>query len=483
VINITTLGAADRIETLLRAEGGSFSTYSLDGRVSAPLEGGGVAISGAWTDSSGIDVAGQGGEKDGYSNRSFSASARGALGFAELTGFGAVRLTDADNHYDDDLDFDGRLDNSDRWSARSTALAGGGIEGALFNGDLTHLTRLGFTAMDADFFADGARASANYGVRYKATEQIGYRFETFGVEQRLTGIVEWERERYKNRGAVPGAAEDQQRELDSEGYALDYSVKFNERFSAGLSGRIDQNDLFDDATTWRANASLAFPEIGGRLRASGGQGVKNPGVFELYGFFPAFFVGNPDLKPERSTGFDVGWDQSFGDGALEIGLTYFHGSLKDEIYTDFSVFPSTARNQTTDSKRQGIEAEAVAALPLSMRLRGSLAWLDADEAGFAELRRPEWSGSLRLSGKAFDGKLDWAGALDYVGEQDDTDFFSFSTVTLDSYVLASGSLRYALTDHLSLDARVENGFDENIVDVVGYAQPGAAAYVGFSIRN
>jgi outer membrane cobalamin receptor len=56
-------------------------------------------------------------------------------------------------------------------------------------------------------------------------------------------------------------------------------------------------------------------------------------------------------------------------------------------------------------------------------------------------------------------------------------------VTLDAYVLASGSLRYALTDHLSLDARVENGFDENIVDVVGYAQPGAAAYVGFSIRN
>src|SRR3546814_3588182 len=38
-----------------------------------------------------------------------------------------------------------------------------------------------------------------------------------------------------------------------------------------------------------------------RLRASYGSGIKNPGFYELYGFVDGRFIGNEDLKPEKST--------------------------------------------------------------------------------------------------------------------------------------------------------------------------------------
>ena len=42
----------------------------------------------------------------------------------------------------------------------------------------------------------------------------------------------------------------------------------------------------------------------------------------------------PDLKPERSQGWEAGLEQSFLDGRVRIDATYFDSRLKNEIYTD-----------------------------------------------------------------------------------------------------------------------------------------------------
>ena len=88
-----------------------------------------------------------------------------------------------------------------------------------------------------------------------------------------------------------------------------------------------------------------------RLRATAGTGIKNPTYTELYGFDPSSFVGNPNLKPEKSKGWDAGIDQTFAGGDVLVTATYFSARLKDEIFTDFSVFPFTAGNRTTTSTR------------------------------------------------------------------------------------------------------------------------------------
>ena len=48
-------------------------------------------------------------------------------------------------------------------------------------------------------------------------------------------------------------------------------------------------------------------KVGGGFSLAGsyGEGIAQPTFFDLYGFFPGSFVGNPALKPESSRGFEA----------------------------------------------------------------------------------------------------------------------------------------------------------------------------------
>ena len=79
--------------------------------------------------------------------------------------------------------------------------------------------------------------------------------------------------------------------------------------TAGL--RHDATTGFTDETTWRLGAALALPEIASRLRASGGTAFAAPSLFQRFGVIGSFFRGNPDLRPERSIGWEVGAETDF----------------------------------------------------------------------------------------------------------------------------------------------------------------------------
>jgi hypothetical protein len=48
-------------------------------------------------------------------------------------------------------------------------------------------------------------------------------------------------------------------------------------------------------------------ELGGGVSVAGsyGEGIAQPTFFDLYGFFPGSFVGNPALRPEQSRGVEL----------------------------------------------------------------------------------------------------------------------------------------------------------------------------------
>ncbi len=113
-----------------------------------------------------------------------------------------------------------------------------------------------------------------------------------------------------------------------------YDAVVNGVLALNASLRHDRNDLFEDADTYRVQASYLLPE-GTRLRAAAGSGIKNPEYFELYGYSDGRYIGNPDLRPEKSTGWEGGVDQTFLGGQATAGLTYFSSRLKDEIVTEY----------------------------------------------------------------------------------------------------------------------------------------------------
>ena len=57
-----------------------------------------------------------------------------------------------------------------------------------------------------------------------------------------------------------------------------------------------------------------------------------PTLTELYVNFPAFnSVANPNLAPETSTGFDVGFEQPLLHDQVAFGATYFHNDIITDL--------------------------------------------------------------------------------------------------------------------------------------------------------
>jgi vitamin B12 transporter len=266
-------------------------------------------------------------------------------------------------------------------------------------------------------------------------------------------------------------------DTDTTGVVGSYDLSFG-AFDAGFAFRHDSNDRFKDSDTYRVQASYRLTEAT-RLRATAGTGVKEPTFTELYGFDPSSFVGNPNLKPEKSKGWDAGIDQIFAGGAVRASATYFSAELTDEIFTDFSVFPFTAGNRTTTSTREGVELTLQATLDEDWSLDAQYTYLHAIEGGQQEVRRAPHTASLDVTRRLGD-KGSITVTVRHNGEQRDNAFTLVTPpiVTLDAFTLVNVNASYDLADNVELFGRVENLLDEEYEEVFSYRSPGIGAYAG-----
>lgn len=467
VINIITRAQSTQEQYDLSVEAGSFAT--LEGQVSAviPVQGAALSINGNGFTTDGYDVSGLGGEEDGAKSRSLNLGLN-SVTLAGVTLNGKYGASTANNEFDTDVDYNGRLDNVLARTKTNTKNAR--IEAMFKAAGLTHLLSANLT--DTEQFTKGTSFPNDTTGR---REQLNWAAKGVWDAHSLTLLGETERERFSNYGG-PGAGQNQKRSIRNSAIAADYRFSQN-AITLSASARADFNDRFDDSVTWRVGAGYAFEDFDGRIRGSLGTGVKNPSMTELFGYFPAFFTGNPNLKPETSTGYDIGYEQKFG--SFNFAIDFFHSDLKDEIYTDFSSFPSTAKNRTTKSKREGVEIEARGKLSNHLFVRGSASFLKAKENGVQEVRRPDFLASASATWRPID-TLDMTLSIDHTGTQTDTDFATFSKVDLDAFTLVGLNIRYKMNDIVTLNLRGENLLDESYQEVVGYASQGRGIYAGFN---
>ncbi|WP_230959852.1 TonB-dependent receptor plug domain-containing protein [Erythrobacter donghaensis] len=323
--------------------------------------------------------------------------------------------------------------------------------------------------------------SASEGDRFKASYVSAL---AVADDHNLTFAADYEVEGFRN--ATPGGfVFDERREIEQVGLVGEYRYS-GEAFDFAAAIRHDFNDLFQDATTFRLGAGYRITETT-RVRAAGGSGVKNPGFFELYGFVDGRFIGNAALRPEKSTGWEVGLDQQLGDNA-SVALTYFDSTLEGEIFTTFPPpnFIATPANRTTESRQRGVEVSLNARLGQQFSLDAAYSYLDAEENGVEEVRRPKHIASAALTWEAPDEAASATLVVRYNDETPDVAFTDPSfvpvRVQLDDYTLVNFNARVKLTDQLSAFARVENLLGEEYEQVFSFVSPGRSAVVGVEAR-
>ena len=248
----------------------------------------------------------------------------------------------------------------------------------------------------------------------------------------------------------------------------------SERFSLTGGLRQDDTDDFGDATTGRLSAAY---EPGGGFILSGawGTGFKAPTVSQAVCDFCFSTESYPDLRPEHADGYEAALGWRSADRRLEGRVTVYRLDVEDQIVW-FSGGGGGVYANVDETRTDGVEVEGRADLPAGFDLSVAYAWTDAVDAtdGSRLLRVPEHAASATLG---WTGER-LTGALTVRSESDMLD----SGGERDGFVTANLSAGWALTEQVSLTARVENLADEHYQQLLGYGEPGRSGYVGVRLR-
>ncbi|HEY8052007.1 MAG TPA: TonB-dependent receptor [Steroidobacteraceae bacterium] len=266
----------------------------------------------------------------------------------------------------------------------------------------------------------------------------------------------------------------------TSGYA-ELQSQLGEHWFSALNARYDDNSLFGSKATWRFAPAWVIADTDTKLKASVGTGFKAPTLSELYQSFPPFFFANPNLKPESSTGYDLGIEQGLIRDVLRAGVTAYYNRIRDLITTDVT---GTTYANVGRATTQGIES-FIAWQPLqTLTLRLDYTFTEAsDEVLHQELlRRPKHRASFDTTWQATSA---WQWNLDvlWVGTWvDGNRDFSVGRLDAPGYTTLNLATTYDLSPRFALFGRIDNLFDRHYENPVGFLQPSLGVFAGIKVK-
>ena len=166
------------------------------------------------------------------------------------------------------------------------------------------------------------------------------------------------------------------------GYIQD-EWQVNDKLLVIPSVRYDHDSSFGGEVTPKIGATY-FISDNSRIKANWGKGFKAPTISELYmamhramGGQTVNVYGNPDLKPEKSTSWDISFeaekDNNFGK------LTYFNNDVKNLITTKQigSSYYDQRYINVDEAEIDGVEMEIGRNLDDKWTIKATSNWLDA----------------------------------------------------------------------------------------------------------
>ena len=216
---------------------------------------------------------------------------------------------------------------------------------------------------------------------------------------------------------------------------------------------------------------------------------RAPSLFDRFGVDSYGYVGNPNLQPETSRGWEVGFNTdipSFGraNGA-SLEVTYFNNRVRNLIVVQFA--PIYTSVNIGAARTEGVETELT--LRATPWLTAMLNWTytDAQDAttGHRLLRRPQHTVSARAVLAPLPG-LSIAPELSYTGPTRDylmnNGGFGAGIGTNAPGLIVNMTVTYDVAPNAALFATGRNLTNSRFEAVNGYQTPGAAVLAGVRLR-
>ncbi|HVS13720.1 MAG TPA: TonB-dependent receptor, partial [Thermoanaerobaculia bacterium] len=247
-----------------------------------------------------------------------------------------------------------------------------------------------------------------------------------------------------------------------------------DRWFATATVRGDHHSTFGDRASWRLTSAVRLAEAGPRLHLSYGTAFRAPSFNELY--FP--FAGDPELRPETSEGWDLGFAHESARGRVAFDLTWFRLDHDDLIDFDLArfVFANVA-----EARSEGVEGLVRVRARRGLELTAGHTWnRTRDPAANRPLpRRPEHRSTLAAGWRANER---WHAGLTVLAVRDRIDS---TGLAMEDYERVDLRVDWSASARWRPYLRITNLLDDESEEVTGFTTPGASLAVGarFAFRG
>ena len=241
--------------------------------------------------------------------------------------------------------------------------------------------------------------------------------------------------------------------------------------------RYDNHQTFGEKITYKIGALYTLTSYGLRLKANYGTAFKAPTLNALFWPNTGWSMGNPNLKPEESWAWNIGFEKDFNffNTPTTFSFSSFYQKYKNLINW-VEIAPWFYKPQNIDKASiKGFEAHLNLNITSNLNLTAGYTYLDTEDKKTKKYLVYKPFHKFSVIGEYSLGKFSFLADYTYTGKryadkENKRDLKAYSLVNL--------SATYRLNPNLNFFARIDNLLDTNYEEVKDYGTPDFSFYLG-----
>ena len=242
----------------------------------------------------------------------------------------------------------------------------------------------------------------------------------------------------------------------------------NKKLNVEIGGRTNKHSRYGTNSTYTFNPSYTFSK-NWRVFGSIASGFKAPSIFQVYDVFS----GNQDLKPEKSTNYEIGIQQTHS--IISSRVVYFHRDIKNGIDYNNATFKYF---NFVKQIVNGLELELSLRPTEKLNISANYTLITGDEQtqsrkSFKDtsynhlLRRPKHNINLNI-GYQFSKSLFASVSAKSVSSRYDVGGYKKDDILLDDYFIINAYAEYKWKSNVKFFVDAQNVTKKKFFDIRGY---------------